>query len=111
MTIFLIGVLVGVALLLLAYNAFISYKHDKEITLLINTQRLLILEVNKVYHISKTTMDACETFVDALKDSAQQFKYGPPQSPLTDNFDDIRETFENGIKEIEEDDEDDWKTK
>ena len=103
---FLIGFLVGAAVLLLAYVATVLYRLDMEIGQMVALQKMMAVQQAKIQQISEATFQAAETFVDALRQSAEMM--GPPNlSNLPPNtFDDLRQSFENGIREFEDTDED-----
>ena len=53
-------------------------------------------------------MTAAENFVDALRESAEQMMMRPPnikRSGDNEQFDDLRKAFDEGIRQMEEDDE------
>jgi hypothetical protein len=73
-------------------------------------------KINKIEKMSGHTMMAAENFVDALQQSAEQMSIRPPQRfrKGTDEFQELRETFEEGIRNLEEgedesDEEENWK--
>jgi len=69
---------------------------------------MMFLKVNKIEKITENTMQASETFVDALRESAEQMMSMRPRNNQDDDseqFDDLRKSFEDGIRRMEEDDE------
>lgn len=103
---FLIGFLAGTAALLLVYVATVLYRLDREIGQMASLLKLLVVEQAKTRQIAETTLQAAETFVDALRASAELM--GPPnlRNLPPNTFDDLRQSFENGIREFEDTDED-----
>jgi hypothetical protein len=88
---------------------------NTELTVTKNTLQLIWTKLTKIEKMSEVTMGAAENFVSALQQSAENMMFGPgdrPQPP-TDDFHDLRETFEDGIRNLEEDggdeDEENWK--
>jgi hypothetical protein len=115
MNIFVLGVLVGGAVVgIIAALLFINTKLKTVIAQL----HILTGKMVKMEKVTDTTMLAAENFVDALHSSAHQMGMRPFNGPRTgspDDFDDLRETFEGGIRNLEdepedsEDDEENWK--
>lgn len=69
--------------------------------------QMMFLKVNKIERITQTTMEAAETFVDGLRESAEQLQQHmipPPRmgKQHPDSFEDLRQSFEDGIKNMEE---------
>jgi hypothetical protein len=67
--------------------------------------QMMFMKINKIEKITQTTMDAAETFVDAIRSSAEQMMVMRPptrgnMSP--EGFDDLRKSFEEGIRKFEE---------
>ncbi len=115
MNMFLIGVLVGAGCFALLYlvmtiskiHAGMIYLHQSmdAVTKAIN---LTLVKLNKIEKVTDTTMEAAENFVEALRESAEQMMMRPPNiKRLGDNeqFDDLRKAFDEGIRQMEEDDE------
>lgn len=75
------------------------------------------MQIARIEKTSQATMVASENFVDAIRQSADMYMRGPgmagPFRPPVDNFNDLRETFEDGIKrfedEMDEDEDDEQK--
>jgi hypothetical protein len=115
MNIFVLGVLVGGAVVgIIAALLFINTKLKTVIAQL----HILTGKMVKMEKVTETTMLAAENFVDALHSSAHQMGMRPFNGPRTGSpgdFDDLRETFEGGIRNLEdepedsEDDEENWK--
>ena len=114
MNMFLIGVLVGAAGFGLLYvvmmiskiHAGMMFLHQNvdNITKALN---LALLKLNKIEKVTDNTMSAAENFVEALRESAEQMMR-PPNMRKMDSaqFDDLRKAFDEGIRQMEEDDED-----
>lgn len=115
MNMFLIGVLVGAACFAILYlvmviskiHAGMIYLHQSmdAITKAVN---LSLVKLSKIEKVTDNTMAAAENFVDALRESAEQMMMRPPNiKRLGDNeqFDDLRKAFDEGIRQMEEDDE------
>lgn len=117
MNMFIIGVLVGIALFALIYAVVMLNKLHGGMILLhqnIDAQskalQMAFLKINKIEKITENTMKASETFIDALRESAEQMMQMRPNMRRDDDseqFDDLRKSFEDGIRRMEEDDEDD----
>jgi len=115
MNIFVLGVLVGGAVVgIIAALLFINTKLKTVMAQL----HILTGKIVKIEKVTETTMLAAENFVDALQASAQQMGMRPfngPPNGSPDDFTDLRETFEGGIRNLEddsdpdEDDEENWK--
>lgn len=117
MNMFLIGVLVGAGAFALLYlvmiiskiHAGLIYLHQSvdTITKAIN---LSMMKISKIEKVTDNTMVAAENFVDALRESAEQMMMmRPPNIKPTkfdnEQFDDLRKAFDDGIRQMEEDDE------
>jgi len=114
MNMFLIGVLVGAAGFGLLYvvmmiskiHAGMMFLHQSadNVTKALN---LALLKLNKIEKVTDNTMSAAENFVEALRESAEQMMR-PPNMRKMDSaqFDDLRKAFDEGIRQMEEDDED-----
>jgi hypothetical protein len=66
--------------------------------------QMLVLKVSKIEKITVETLGAAETFVDGLRASAEQSQMMPPRRGSRGNsesFDDLRQSFEDGIKDME----------
>jgi len=117
MNMFILGVLAGVTMFAVIYSVFMLNKLHSRLILvhqMIENQgkaaQMLFMKVNKIEKITENTMTASETFVDALRESAEQMMN--MRSPrlrnqdVSEQFDDLRKTFDEGIRRMEEDDED-----
>lgn len=112
MTIFL-SAIGGIAFFLLVWIFLMVAKNANDTAKNTQALKLVLSRLQKLEQISIATMGAAENFVDALRESNED---GPPLvSPSDMNFDDLRETFENGIRKFEEESDDDegegWKKK
>jgi hypothetical protein len=116
MNMFLIGVLVGAACFALLYivmtlskiHAGMIYVHQS-LDAIAKAVNLSLMKLSKIEKVTDTTMSAAENFVDALRESAEQMMMRPPNMrKLGDNeqFDDLRKAFDEGIRQMEEDDDD-----
>ena len=104
MTMFIIGLLVGLCAFALIASVVIFNKLQLEVAAMHRMMQVIALKVNKIEKTSQTTMDAAETFVDALRSSAEQMMMMRPsrgQMP-PEGFDDLRKSFEEGIRRFEE---------
>lgn len=114
MNMFLIGVLVGAASFALLFIVMtISKIHAGMIYLnqsmdnITKAVNMSLLKLNKIEKVTDNTMAAAENFVDAIRESAEQFR--PPNGKKFDDsqqFDDLRSAFDDGIRRMEEDEED-----
>lgn len=113
---FILGVLAGsVAVSIIAMLVFINGKSRT----ILATLQVIAAKLNQIDRTTISTMQAAETFVDVLNQSAEGMMFGPtdtgssPRGNPKDDFRDLRETFEDGIRNLEEepesDDEDNWK--
>jgi len=116
MNTFIIGVLVGISLFALIYSVVMLNKMHGGMILLhqnIDAQskalQMAFLKINKIEKITENTMQASENFVEALRESAEQMMNMRPglRRDIDDSeqFDDLRKSFEDGIRRMEEDDE------
>lgn len=115
MNMFIIGVLVGISLFALIYAVVMLNKLHGGMILLhqnIDAQgkalQMAFLKINKIEKITENTMKASETFVDALRESAEQMMNMRPnirRDDESEQFDDLRQAFDEGIRRMEEDDE------
>lgn len=114
MNTFMIGVLVGFALFAVIATVVIFNKMQLEIAKLARDTdnmnkalQMMFLKINKIEKVTQTTMDAAETFVDGLRESAEQIQQHMMRPPRMgkinpESFDDLRQSFEDGIKNMEE---------
>ena len=110
MSAFVIGVLVGVTIFATLGNLFLVYKVKEELSAANKLIQLMFIKVNKletlvgkIDKVTATTMDAAETFVDALRQSADGMYMRPPmgRGDMPDNFDELRKAFEDGVRNYE----------
>ena len=115
MNMFVLGVLAGVVIFAVIYSVFMLNKLHSGLILvhqMIENQgkaaQMLFMKVNKIEKITENTMTASETFVDALRESAEQMMNmrHPRIRNDDEQFDDLKKSFEDGIRRMEEDDED-----
>lgn len=116
MSTFLLGMLAGVTVFGIIMLIVLVFKISQEVTMIHRIVQILGLKINKIEKVTQTTMEAAETFVDGLRESAeqlQQMQQHPSSRP--DDFQDLRESFEEGIRQFEEEDEeedgDNWNKK
>ena len=86
-------------------SVVIFNKLQLEVAAMHRMMQVIALKVNKIEKTSQTTMDAAETFVDALRSSAEQMMIMRPPSRgqmPPEGFDDLRKSFEDGIRRFEE---------
>jgi hypothetical protein len=117
MNTFIIGVLVGISLFALIYSVVMLNKLHGGMILLhqnIDAQskalQMAFLKINKIEKITENTMQASENFVEALRESAEQMISMRPNIRRDDDseqFGDLRKSFEDGIRRMEEDDDED----
>ena len=87
---------------------------NNKLKTLIGAFHVVVGKLNKIEQISNATMQASEGFLDALQQSAEGMMFGPQnRSPngANDDFQDLRETFEEGIRNLEDDPESDEEDK
>jgi hypothetical protein len=110
MSAFVIGVLVGVTIFATLGNLFLVYKVKEELSSANKLIQLMFIKINKletvigkIDKVTSTTMDAAETFVDALRQSAEGMYMRPPmgRGDMPDNFDELRKAFEDGVRNYE----------
>jgi hypothetical protein len=115
MNMFLIGVLVGAGAFALLYIVMIISKiHMGMLYLhqsmdgLTKAVTVALTKLAKIERVTDNTMIAAENFVDAMRESAEQMMVRPPNKKFDDSqqFDDLRQAFDDGIRQMEEDDED-----
>lgn len=130
MNTFVGGVIVGFSVFSLFYCIMMLSKIHTGILLvhqLVEAQgkalQMAFIKLTKIEKVTDNTMAAAENFVDALRESAEQMMmFRPPnmrrqRGDDTEQFDDLRKSFEDGIRRMEEDDdeegdeepEDKWK--
>lgn len=106
MTMFIIGLFAGMAAFALIASVFIFNKLQLEVAAMHRMMQVMALKVNKIEKTTDATMNAAENFVDALRNSAEQMlvmRPGPMKGPMpSGGFDDIRKSFEEGIRRFEE---------
>jgi hypothetical protein len=118
MNMFMLGVLAGIVVFAVLYSVFMLNKLHAGIILIhqmVENQgkaaQMLFMKVNKIEKVTETTMQSAEAFVDALRESAEQMmNMRPPRLRNEDDleqFDDLRKTFDDGIRRMEEDDDED----
>lgn len=116
---FMIGLVVGFVLFAIAVSVNLFNRIQVKLVELVmavdNLQKLsatLLNKTVKIEQMSQLTMEAAETFVDGLRASAELPSMPPPDS---ESFDDLRQTFQDGIKDMEDDEgeepEEPWKKK
>ena len=115
MNMFLIGVLVGASSFALIYlvmiisklHAGMMYLHQSSDSMG-KAVNMILLKLNKIEKVTDNTMTAAENFVDAIRESAEQM-IRPPNLRRMDSgqFEDLRKAFDEGIRQMEEDDDED----
>ena len=118
MNTFGLGIIVGFILFAVIASVIIFNRMQLEIAKLAreteNNNKALqmtFMKINKIERITQTTLEAAETFVDGLRESAEQIQRQivRPPSPGKMNpemFDDLRKSFEDGIRRFEDTDDD-----
>lgn len=113
MNTFVIGVLTGFIVFAVFAAVVLFYKMSQEIAMIHRIIQIIGLKINKIEKVTQTTMAAAENFVDALQSSAEQMQRQHNGEQSDDDFQDLRESFEEGIRKFEEDEdeegEDKWK--
>jgi hypothetical protein len=102
---FIIGLFVGMAAFALIASVVIFNKLQLEVAAMHRMMQVMALKINKIEKTSQATMDAAETFVDAIRSSAEQMMVMRPPSRGNmppEGFDDLRRSFEDGIRRFEE---------
>ena len=112
MNTFTMGIIVGFLLFAVFASVWIFNKMQLEISRLATeienlnkVLRVVAMKTAKIERITETTMHAAETFVDALRESADHIQLmSPPGMDKMDpsSFDDLRKSFEEGIKGMED---------
>ena len=115
MNTFLLGMLAGVGIFGIIVVMVTVFKIAQEIAMIHRIVQILGLKINKIEKVTQSTMVAAENFVDALQQSAEQFQQHYSKAEPSDDFGDLRESFEEGIRKFEEEDdeenEDGWNKK
>ena len=114
MNTFVIGLLTGFVLFGIFAAVVLFYKMSQEISMIHRIIQIIGLKINKIEKVTQTTMAAAENFVDALQSSAEQMqRHQMNGDDSEDDFQDLRSSFEEGIRKFEEDEdeegEDKWK--
>jgi uncharacterized membrane protein len=106
MNTFILGMFIGGAVIAIIASLVFIFNTLKTV---LGILQLLANKVTKIEKVSEHTMMAAENFVDALQQSAEQMNLRPPPTfrKGADEFQDLRETFEEGIRNLEEDDDSD----
>ncbi len=115
MNAFILGVLVGFLLFAIIASVIIINRIQTNLAQLTKDTdnvnkalQLAFLKINKIEKTTDATMQAAESFVDALRESAESMQMmsrrpNRPYPPLPPNsFDDLRKSFEDGIKDMED---------
>ena len=115
MNTFTVGVIVGFILFAVMATVVIFNKMQLEMTRLAKevenmnkALQVMFAKINKIEKVTQSTMDAAETFVDGLRESAEQIQLMQMRNPRMrgpmspEGFDDLRKSFEEGIKDMEE---------
>ena len=105
MTMFIIGLLAGLGTFALVVSVYTFNKLQLEVAAMHRMMQVIALKVNKIEKTSQATMDAAETFVDAIRSSAEQMMMVRPPSRgqvPPEGFEDLRKSFEEGIRRFEE---------
>lgn len=113
MNTFAVGIIVGFILFAVLMSVWIFIKMQTEITRLATeienlnkVLRVVAMKTTKIEQMTHSTMHAAETFVDALRESAEHMQMNPRgmNKMDPDSFDDLRQSFEEGIKGMEDGD-------
>ena len=117
MMLFISGILVGITVFAIIAAVNIFNKMQQEMvrlnTVIDNMNKVLqvsMVKLGKIEKVTDTTMIAAETFVDALRNSAEQMMMRPMRGSIPpEGFDDLRRAFDDGIRGLEDniDDRDD----
>lgn len=111
MNTFIIGIAVGFVLFGIMASVVIFNRMQLEIAKLAKEAdnmhkalQVVFSKVNKIEKTTEATMTAAETFVDAIRSSAEQMMIRPPMrgQMSSEGFDDLRKSFEDGIRRFEE---------
>lgn len=114
MNTFTSGIIVGFILFAVFASVWIFNKMQLEISRLATETenlnkvlRVIAMKTAKIEQITHSTMLAAETFVDALRESAEHMQMMNPSGMDKMDpgaFDDLRQSFEEGIKGMEDSD-------
>lgn len=108
----LMGIIVGLCIVSFPVLILGVMRIMEAITETIVLLKTIVLQLSKIEQLSMATLSASETFVEALQNAEQNMQNGE-MLVSGETFDDLRRSFENGIKDFEDtpDDEDDepWK--
>jgi hypothetical protein len=115
MNTFTVGVIAGFILFAAMATVVIFNKMQLEIARLAKEAenmnkalQLMFAKLGKIEKVTQTTMDAAETFVDGLRESAEQIQLMQMRHPRSrgtmspDGFEDLRKSFENDIRNMED---------
>lgn len=110
MNMFLIGMTAGIAIFSAVTIIVLLFRLTTEIAAVRVSLNLIWVKLARIEKMSASTMGAAENFVDALRRSAEDMMGGPTRP---DDLRDLRQTFEDGIRDLEEDSDDEgpeqWK--
>jgi leucyl aminopeptidase (aminopeptidase T) len=113
MNMFVSGILVGFGVFGVIAIIVLLFKLYTDILTIKNALQLMWTKISKIEKMSESTMSAAEGFVDALRRSAEgMMGMQDPMHGTPDEFRELRETFEDGIRNLEDDsdeDEEPWK--
>ena len=108
----LMGIIVGLCIVSFPVLILGVMRIMEAITETIGLLKTIVLQLSKIEQLSMATLSASEHFVEALQNAEQNMRNGE-MLVSGETFDDLRRSFENGIKDFEDipDDEDDepWK--
>lgn len=65
------------------------------------TLQMLVMRLTRVEKTTMATMNGIETFIDGLRQTSE-IMFSKPPYDSTDNFDDLKTSFEDGIKRFED---------
>ena len=95
----LIGIIVGLCIVSFPVLILGVMRIMEGITDTIGLLKTLILQLDKIQQLSMATLSASENFVEALNSAEQNMRNGEMFVP-GESFDDLRRSFENGIKNV-----------
>jgi hypothetical protein len=108
----LMGIIVGLCIVSFPVLILGVMRIMEAITETIGLLKTIVLQLSKIEQLSMATLSASEHFVEALQNAEQNMRNGE-MLVSGETFDDLRRSFENGIKDFEDapDEEDDepWK--